>query len=65
MPPYVDRIKQWDVKQRYHARLREERGDVGGAAAINTVPPLPPTEELTPSERSRRRAPGPGAQDAL
>ena len=48
LPPYVERIKQWDTKQRYHRRLREE-GEK--AQPPHTVPPLPAAAELSPAAR--------------
>jgi len=44
----VERIKQWDTKQRYHRRLREEGAE---AQPPHTVPPLPAAAELSPAAR--------------
>ena len=56
MPPYVDRIRQWDVKHKYYQRKQ-------GVDTIRTCPPLPPPEEILPAVRSRRRAGGASAAE--
>ena len=47
LPTYVQRIKQWDTKQRYLRRLWEET--TPGMRDVYTVPPLPAATELSPA----------------